>query len=262
MDILPHLTPALMALFRISGIFIYAPVLGSSIIPLQIKALFALALTAASYGVVYPILLESGQLPLEFSFWALAPVMASELLIGVMIGFLAGLPLVACQLGGQTIGQQLGVGLARAFNPAFDDEAEVIGQMLFYMAMATFLLAGGVEILLRFTLDTFEHVPVGAFILSTDLIAVCLGALTSAFELAIRIAAPVLALIFLQTFALGFISRTAPAFNIMSLGFPMRVVVGLIMLIATIYAIDEIIADEMFDVLEAIEELVAKGFNL
>ncbi len=51
--------------------------------------------------------------------------------------------------------------------------------------------------------------------------------LTAAFVLGIRLAGPVLIALFLTGTAMGFLSRTMPQLNILSIGFTVRVMVAL-----------------------------------
>ena len=152
--ILEHVGPFLMCLFRLSGLFVFAPVLGSPAIPARVRALvcavFALAL--------YPTLPEESMKPVAFDGLSLAWAVAGETLIGVVIGLLAALPMYAVQLGGMLVGHQVGVGLANVYNPALDTEADVIGQFRSHGA-------GGVcrhrrlEAVFIALASTFAHVP-------------------------------------------------------------------------------------------------------
>jgi flagellar biosynthetic protein FliR len=218
--LLIHVTPFVIILSRLSGLCIFAPVLGASVIPAKIKVLLCLALTSAVYAAILPALNAHGAFPLPVSLFDLIPLMMGELLIGLVVGYIASLPMIAMEIGGQMVGQQLGLGFARAYNPAMETDSEVVGQLLFYLALSIFITFGGVEIMFRSILHSFETVPPGGFGVSHGLLEIILGVLLSAYELAVRIAAPILSLIFLQTLALGFMSRTAPAFNILSLGCP------------------------------------------
>jgi len=255
--ILPHVGPFLIVLSRMTGLFIFAPVLGSPVIPGRIKTLLVLALSTATYSVLTPALAGHGAIPLPVTLLDLAPLMAMELLIGLAIGFMASLPLLATELGGLVVGQQLGLGFARVYNPAMESDADVVGQMLFYMAMVVFIALGGVEVMFAILLNTFENVPPGGLPVTGDLLALAGGLMTSAYELAIRIAAPVLCLIFLETFALGFMNKTAPAFNILSLGFPIRIIIGTVALIASLGPIHEGVIETVGEVLDLMAEFFA-----
>lgn len=245
----PHIGPFIVVVSRITGLFVFAPVLSSGAVPGRIKALFALSIACAAYAVLTPALEAHGAIPMPTTLLELGSLVGFELLVGVAIGFLASLPMLASELGGLIVGQQLGLGLARAFNPAIETDSDVVGQLLFYIALTVFIGAGGLEIIFSVLLNTFATIPPGEFRVSGDFIALIAGLLTSAFELAIRIAAPVLCLVFLESFALGFMNKTAPAFNILSLGFPIRILLGTIALIASLGPIHQGILDLTGDTL-------------
>jgi flagellar biosynthetic protein FliR len=247
---LEHVPAGLLVVVRIGGLMIYGPVFGSNVIPARVKVFLAFLLG----GACYPVLGSSHLALMQEApgLWDLAPLVALELLIGVIIGYVASLPLIAVQTGGLVMGQQMGLGFARFYNPAIEDEADVLGQILFFMVLAGFLLVGGHEAMLLAMLHSFEHLPPGRFAVDGDLLALISGLLQSAFELALRVAAPVLALIFLQSTALGYISKTVPQLNILSLGFPLRIMVGIFMIALGLVVINEVMMDGIDEMLTAL----------
>ncbi len=252
---LDHIPPALLVIFRISGLMLFGPVYGSSLIPVRIKVFFALVMGLAVYPVVGAP--PAGELRLDL--WSLAPLIAMELVLGMVIGFLAMLPMVAVQVGGLVMGQQMGLGFARFFNPAIEDDADVIGQVLFLAVLAGFILIGGLEAMMLALLNSFEHVPLPAirsFTPDLDLLALMIGLLSAAIEVALRVATPLLALLFLQTVAMGFIAKTVPQVNILSLGFPLRVLVGLTIVALGLVVIEDVVMELVNEGLTVILEWV------
>ena len=227
-SILPHVPAFVLVLFRLSGIFLFAPLFGSNLIPMRVKVLLALVLSFCVYPLIPP------QIPLELSLMTIAGAITSELLIGLLIGYGASLPLIALQLAGMLMGQQLGLGLARIFNPDLDDETEVLGQFFYLVALTIFLLLDGHHILLATLIRSFDHVPLGGYMADLAVLQVLTGLLTSMLELGIRVAAPLLTLVFLETVAMGFVARTVPQLNILSLGFPLRIILGFFMCIGLV----------------------------
>jgi flagellar biosynthesis protein FliR len=73
----------------------------------------------------------------------------------------------------------------------------------------------------------------------TTPINIALGALNGAFELGLRVAAPLLAIVCLETVVMGYLSKSVPQLNVMSIGFPVRIIIGLSVIIASLAAIDE-----------------------
>ena len=226
--LIPHMAPFLMVAFRLGGLFMFAPMFGSSVLPMRVKVLLALALAVC----VYPgIPAQSGP---PMTLITLPIVLGSEMLIGIAIGYAASLPLLAMQIGGQMMGHQLGLGLAHVFNPEFNEQVEVLSQFLFLVALAAFLLLNGHHALLHALASSFHAVPLGGYAPDGGLVALTVGMLSASFELGVRVAAPLLCLIFLETIAMGFVARTVPQLNILSLGFPLRITLGLFLLIGLV----------------------------
>ncbi|MEM7229468.1 MAG: flagellar biosynthetic protein FliR [Planctomycetota bacterium] len=236
--------PVFMLVFaRVSGLFIFAPMLAALSIPIRVRVALALMLTLALTPVVA---LQGIEIDLAtMSIWALLPLFLLNVTIGAAIGFMANMPMVAVQTGGLMMAQQMGLGFARFFNPAVDDEADVLGQLLYFMALAGFLALGGHEWMFIAIAHSFEHVPVTADVISGSLITLLGGMLNAAMELAIRISAPVVALTFLESVALGFVSKSVPQLNILSLGFPLRILLGFGMLMFSLIVINEVLLEEV-----------------
>ncbi len=238
--ILEHVPPALMVIFRLGGLMVFAPMYGSVAIPVRVKVFLAVVLGLAVYPLIGPRLQGA---PWELDLFGLAAAIAAELSIGLLIGFLATIPLVAIQLGGLLASQQMGLGFARFFNPAINDDADLLGQILLLSALAGFLLIGGHESLFLAILHSFEHIPLGAGIADMRLVSLLTGMLGAALEVSLRVAAPVLTLLFMQSLALGFVSKTVPQLNILTLGFPLRILAGLLMVFLGLVVMDDVAMD-------------------
>lgn len=237
---LPHLPVWTLVLFRLTGLFVFAPLLGSLAIPLRVKIFLALGLSFC----IYPMLLTPGNpaaasmaamLQNGLSLPGVVAAVAMELLIGLALGFGASIPLVGMQLAGQVADQQLGFGIGGIFNPDLESEVGVMGQFYFLLAMAIFVIAGGHRALLGTLVGSFNHIPLGGFQPGQQFVGLLLGLLNSSFELALRVSAPLLCLVFLETIAMGFLARTVPQINLMSVGFALRILVGSTVLIGALH---------------------------
>ena len=86
------------------------------------------------------------------------------------------------------------------------------------------MLLGAVSVLA--VLNSYFYVSAGAFHLDASVAQMLSGLIMASIEVGMRVAAPLLALVFLETIAMGFIAKTVPQLNILSLGFPLRIMVG------------------------------------
>jgi flagellar biosynthetic protein FliR len=238
---------ALVAL-RLAGMFLGAPLISTQAVSPRIRALLAVMLAAA----VFPALPDALHHAPDVDLVGLAGLAVAELLLGVSIGVLAAIPLTGLMLGGHMMGHQMGLAIAQSFNPETNSDSSAVGQLLYFLGVYTFLALGGLDALLVGVLSTFEHVPVGSMALTDAPLDLFLGVLSSSWELAVRVAAPVLGVILMVLIAMGVIMKTMPQINILSIGFAVKILVGLGTLTFTLIAVEEAVGDELLDTLDAI----------
>lgn len=235
-----QVVPLTLVAVRLSGLFVFAPMLTGTAIPAKVKTLLCSVMAVAVFGLVRPTM--PATLPGDaFSFGLLA---LGELVIGAVIGLLALLPVVAVQLGGVVMGQQMGLSLATVFDPHTENDTEVTSELLLQGAMLVFVLFGGLEVLFLAVARSFSAVPVGGFSWgegghAVSALKLLTGLLGTGFELALRVCTPVLGIILVETLASGMVMKTMPQMNIMSIGFGIKVLLGIGALILSLHAIDD-----------------------
>ena len=253
--------PFLLLLARISGLFILSPVLANSAVPRQVRVYLALGLAA----VCFPAVALGPDAPLapmagaELSVFLLAPLMALELLVGYVLGFVLMLPLAGCQAAGLVIGQQMGLQLGGVFNPELGDDSGAIGQFLYLLALAVFLCLGGHHALVRVLIGSFGHVPPGGLTGFGQVVEVVTGLLGAMFELVVQVSMPVLAVLFLESVAMGFVARTVPQMNILSVGFITRILIATTVIAVSLVGVANLTEDGFRDAFDAAAALLLGG---
>lgn len=230
--IFEHLPVFALVLFRIGGLVAAAPLFSSSAIPARVKLLIVLMLALA----VFPVVAVPAATPTTLA--ALVLAVGGELLIGLAMGFVLSLLFQGIQIGAELVSQQMGLSFAQLVDPLTQNSSNVLSEFYLLLSTVIYLLVGGHVALIRALMHTFETVPLlrgPADALSIEhLVDTFLAMLQGAFMLGVRVAGPALAAIFLATLALGFISRTMPQLNILAAGFPIRIVLSLILLVASL----------------------------
>lgn len=235
-SILEHLLPFWLVAARVGGLFLFAPILASQLVLRRVRILLLGMLTLA----VYPAVAAAGVPTPPLEIGSLALVLLGEVLIGMAIGMLATMPLVAVQVAGSIISYKLGLSLAQVFNPEFDAQSEVIGQLLFLMALAVFVRVGGLEHMVVAVMDTFRTLPPGSAWVDAAPTRLLAAMTDAAFVVGLRIAMPVLLMATLTSLAMGVLMRTIPQINIMTIGFAIQIVLGLAVLAVSMMAIGEV----------------------
>lgn len=214
-----------MVLARVAGMVSCVPFFSSTAIPMKSRVFLAAAIAI----LVLPFVPISGTIPSTFGDLVLA--IFSELLLGLAFGLMLTTIFAALQLGGLMIGQQMGLALARVFDPLFNDQSSVLGQLYFWLAMMIFLIIRGHIILIRSIANSFNTIAPGQFVVTEHFVSDLLSILQLSFIMAFQIAAPIIVAIFLATLAMGFITRTVPQLNILSIGFSIRVLLGFVLIV-------------------------------
>lgn len=218
----------LFVFLRVMGILTIAPVFGHRSVVSQIKVGVALMVAVALFPVVPPTLKTHPHLLL------LVLALVKELLMGMLIGFVSLLVFIGVRFAGEMVGLDIGFGVANLIDPLSAEQVSIVGELQSLLAVVIFLLVNGHHVLLRGLAASFDLVPLGG-VQMPDLLGQSLIALTGkVFVIAVQLAAPVSATLFLTTLALGIVARTVPQMNVFVVGFPLKIIVGITALMVTL----------------------------
>ncbi len=214
----------LLAFVRVVGLFVQAPIWGSAHIPKQGLVGAALCITV----VLWPTLPVPPAALVPTTIPALFLALLGQLAIGLIIGYASFLVIAAVQFAGELLDIQMGLSVAASFDPASHGAVNLIRRFEFYFAMLVYLMIGGHHTLLRALAQSYQVLPPwGAPHISWALITHLTALTSQMFVLAVQIAAPVLAALFVTQVALGLLARIAPQMNVFMLSFPLNIMVGL-----------------------------------
>lgn len=244
---IPLALPAyVLVLFRFTGLALTAPLYSSQSIPVRVRAALIMVVAA----MVFPMV--ANQAPVGIGLLTAVVGGIGELMIGATIGLALGLLVMGVELGGLIVGRQSGMILAQAFDPTQNTQSSILGQVYTITLMTLFLLVGGHRATLAALLDTFEVIPLLAFRMEDSVVVLLVEMMTSAFILGIRVAGPVLIALFMMTTAMGFLSRTMPQFNILSVGFTLRSLIAMGVAGFALMGCEDLLLDAIWDGLESI----------
>ncbi|MDF1868774.1 MAG: flagellar biosynthetic protein FliR [Phycisphaerales bacterium] len=244
---LVHVLPLMLVVARLTGLFLFTPLLRSETLPRSFKALLAFMFGVALYPAVPHF--DPG---MTIDTVQLMPLLFAELLVGISIGLIAAMPLYAMQMGGFVMGYQVGLSLAESYNAELDSSGSVIGLLLFYMSVFVFIGFGGFELLYLTLAESFHTAPIGMFTAGDVPLSLFVEVINSGFELAIRVASPVIAAVAMSQVAMGLVMKTMPQVNIMSIGFAIQILTGLILLMLMINVMSVVAGDEIDRVMDGL----------
>jgi flagellar biosynthetic protein FliR len=220
----PLILPFLLVLFRVLGLFLFAPFFSNSSIPANLRIILGLCITFCIWNIVP----HNPQQPA--SLLALVPLIAGEMTIGLLIGLLLAAVFAGIQLGAHLVSQQMGLSLATLYDPSFEDQSTVMEQVAFWIALVVFLTMGGHRQIISAIVYSYQTVPMGSGGISPEvMLSSLVGALEAACHAAVKIGLPALVAFFVATLTGGLMSRSMPQMNLMTLGVTINLIVGFTM---------------------------------
>jgi len=211
----------ILPLFRIGAVLMTMPIFGTTLVPSRIRLYFALAITL----VVMPGLPPMP--PVQALDLSALLLIAEQIIIGALMGLSLQLFFQAFVVAGQIISIQMGMGFASMVDPTNGVSAAVIGQFLTMLVTLLFLGMNGHLVVFEVLTESFTTLPVGSAMLVNHFwdIANKMGWVLGAAMLLVM---PAITALLVVNIAFGVMTRAAPQLNIFSIGFPLTLVLGLV----------------------------------
>ena len=214
----------ILVLVRVSGIISTAPVFGSSNITPQIKVVQSLMLALILYPFI-PLITVYPDRPDHYIM-----LIASELLIGLVLGIIARFLFGAVEFAGTVIGFQMGLGMAMVFDPQSQEQISLVGRFENATATLIFLAMDGHLIVLQALVRSYSVLPLGGASISRPLVENLTELSASVFVIGLQIGAPLIVALFLANAVVGLLARSVPQIQVFVVGFPLTLMLGFLFL--------------------------------
>jgi flagellar biosynthetic protein FliR len=221
-----HFDPAtvfsfMLTLMRISVILFLLPFFGATLLPNLVKGALCMMLALA----LWPKLAFPGVM-MPANPWSLGLMFLGEVIMGLLLDILVLFLFSAVQSAGSIMGFSMGFSLMNSIDPLTGASESGLGHLMSQVATMLFLCMNGHLILLGGLAQSFELVPPGSLLINPALGEHLIAFTGQMFVMALKIAAPIMASIFLVDLALALVARAAPQMNVLFIGFPLKIGVG------------------------------------
>lgn len=241
-----------LVFLRVSALIAMIPIFGDRSVPMTVKGGLSLFLSF----LIFPFVL--GFLPVMAT--SLMPqifTMGGEIMIGIIIGLVSRFLFAGIQLGGELIGFQMGFSIVNVIDPVTSRQVSIISQFQYLLAMLLFLNCNAHHIFINAIADSYRIISPPGVHFTGALMDTILIYSQKIFIVAVKISAPVIAVLFFTQIGLGVLARTVPQINIFIVGFPLQISVGLIFLGLTI-PVFQTVVEKLFTNLEGEVNLLLK----
>lgn len=245
--------PIFLLIFcRITAFFVVAPVFSSRGVPNTFKiglGFFISLIVFLTYGVG-----QSAPITAEYVL-----VVIREVLIGLMLGYVVYLFFAVVQTAGALMDLQIGFAMANVVDPHTGVSAPILGNFKYMMMLLVFLMMNGHHYLLTGLMDSYQWMPLDnelfGRLMSGSITEFLTRTFATTFLLGIQVAAPLVVAMFLADVGLGFLTKTAPQFNVFVIGIPLKILIGLFLLILLMPGM-AVLFEKLFSIMfQTLEEL-------
>jgi len=173
---------------------------------------------------------------------SVARLAPAELGVGAMLGFSASLVLAGARQAGDLVGTQAGLSPAALLDPDAGEDLNALGHLYGWVALGAFLALDGPVALVGALAESYRAIPPGGLQLSQETIDLAFGRMGWALALALRAAAPAGVALIAAGVALGMLGKAAPSLSLLSYALPIRVGVGLVLVLLGMMAVAGVFA--------------------
>ena len=214
----------LWPLTRILGLIAAAPLFGNNAVPVSVKVGLGVML-ATIMAPAIPALPAADPLSM-----AGLLILLQELLIGLAMGFAMRIVFAAIEMAGEVSSLTMGLGFATFFDPMSAGRSSAISQLLALIATMAFLAVNAHLVLLEALAESFLSMPVSATPMAGGAPFELVRWAGRIFSAGLQLSLPIVTALLITNVALGILTRAAPQLNIFSLGFPITLTVGMLVI--------------------------------
>jgi flagellar biosynthetic protein FliR len=222
---------------RTGAFFMGIPLFAGKMLPTKAKISFGLLLSL----MINPLV--PAELSLATNFAGAILLALNEVCIGLLLAMSVRMIFFAVELAGYLISYEIGLMASNSVNPLLGSSDATITTLLFYFSMLVFFVAGIHYDVLKAFIMSFEILPIGSFLLSINPMSQFVGEVSRVFLIGTLMAAPFIALNFLVNVTFAVLGKAVPKMNVFMTSFSVRILGGMVLLVASLLLITSYILD-------------------
>lgn len=219
----------IIILTRVASVLFLMPILGTRYVPNLVKIGLALVISLILLPLVKVEVSAALFEPVGFGWYLIA-----ELMIGLILGLTIKLIFAGIQLAGEFMGYQMGLSMASLFDPQFGVSNTVTSEFIYMVALLFFLALNGHHWFFKALAESFREVGPGGLQVQAGLYEYLLQLSGKMFVIAIKLMAPIMAIVLFVHMALGLTAKMVPQINLLLASFPLTIGLGLVFLALSI----------------------------
>lgn len=165
---------------------------------------------------------------------------AMETTTGLVLGYITRICFSSLKIAGSLIDQQLGLSMANIYDPSNKEQSTLIENLIYWVGLMVFFNMNGHHKLIEGIQQSFQLIGIGENILTKNFDYI-VYVFVQYFIIGFKMAVPIILALIVTDLIMGLISRSVPQLNVMIIGMPLKLLVGIVFfLIAMPFILTEI----------------------
>ncbi|QFQ32822.1 flagellar biosynthetic protein FliR [Buchnera aphidicola (Aphis fabae)] len=215
-------------LVRILAFFSTVPIFNDQHINRKTKIILSILITWIAFPFLPKVNTEL------FSFIGLL-LLLEQILIGITLGFTCQFLFATVNFSGELIGLQMGLSFATFFNSNNNIGVSIISRLLNVLMLSFFLSINVHLYLISILINSFYSIPIDMIFLKSNVFFILLKFSSNIFLNSIMLILPIMIFLLLSNLIMSILNRLSPQISIFSIGFPLNLLIGIIMLYYLIF---------------------------
>ncbi len=219
-----NLEYALLIFIRVTAIVSVTPLFGNNAVPVRVKAAISFFLSIIMINTVdYTAVSYVGTI-------GYSVLVMKEAITGLVIGIGSGFCLYILNYSGHFIDMELGLSMAMEFDPTSNLQSTITANFLSHLFIIMFLMSDMHYFIIDALNESYKAIPIGGANIDAGLYHIIVKYIVDYFVIALRIALPIFACVFVINIILGILAKVAPQMNMFVIGMQLKIFVGLFIL--------------------------------
>lgn len=180
-----------------------------------------------------------------------------EILTGLFLGYITSICFNAIKIGGQLIDVQMGLSMASMYDTTSKTETTLMGNLIYWIGVLIFFAMNGHHVLIEGLQYSFKIIEIGTPIVSSNF-DYLLKIFIEYFIVGFKISIPVTVALLISELVMGLVSRSVPQFNVMILGMPLKILIGVVFILTAL----PFIVNESRTLFGALSQILSGTFNI
>ncbi len=239
----------LLLFIRFASFLSFIPLFNFPIIPMTAKAALAFWLSVLFFPVTPKVAFEINIFSVFFA-------VLEEVTLAFLVGSALNLVFDILRFTAEQISFVMGFTMANVFDPNSGVQSTIMAEFLVWVAILIFISFGGDHLEIVLIAKSLHSLPFGTLFDIHAFYQFFVDYMYKYFLLGFSLAFPILAVSLLSDVIFGMIMKTMPQFNLLVVGFPIKIAISFLVLMAVLASLMRVFENQVLEVFNVLAHII------